>query len=135
MFHKMYKSSRPFTPRRAPSRPFTPRRAPSRPFTPLHAPSRPFTPLHAPSRPFTPLHAPSRPFTPLHTPSGMASLAWRLLRNVAFLTIVVALCCDCYIYAGFMAFLPKFLEIQFQTSTYLANILSGIRSPLWIMLI
>lgn len=48
-----------------------------------------------------------------------------LFVNASLVALILGFCCDAYLYAGYVTFMSKYLEIQFNLSAYAANIFSG----------
>jgi len=49
----------------------------------------------------------------------------KLFLNASLVALIIGFCCDAYLYAGYVTFMSKYLEIQFNLTAYAANIFSG----------
>ncbi|XP_074649629.1 solute carrier organic anion transporter family member 2A1-like [Tubulanus polymorphus] len=58
--------------------------------------------------------------------TGLLQAIWRLLTNPAFMLITVAITLEGAAGHGFSAYLPKYIEVQFQQPSNVANFLTGI---------
>jgi len=57
--------------------------------------------------------------------SDLPKCIWKLITNWIFLVSCLAACCELVIVSGFIVFLPKYLETQFNLSKSEASMLTG----------